>query len=72
MANFFARNIDGRGRWLRGITAALLLIAGAMTLESGSWRLWAGLGLLGAGAFVLFEALRGWCLMRACRLRTKL
>ena len=27
--------------------------------------------LLASGAFVLFEALRGWCALRACGIKTK-
>ena len=33
------------------------------------WPLLAVLAL--AGGFTLFEALRGWCVMRACGIRTK-
>ena len=33
---------------------------------------WLGFGLLAAGAFVGFEALRGWCVMRACGFKTRL
>lgn len=30
-----------------------------------------GLVLLVSAAFVLFEALRGWCVLRACGIKTK-
>lgn len=68
MAKRFARNIDGRGRWIRaGLGVALL--AGA--LWAGQASLWAGLALLAAGGFTLFEAVRGWCVMRACGFKTR-
>jgi hypothetical protein len=72
MTRFFARNLDGRGRVARGIAAAVLLLgAGALVLGSEPWRMWTGTGLLASGAFVMFEALRGWCIMRACGIKTK-
>jgi hypothetical protein len=33
---------------------------------------WLGLALAAFGAFMLFEALRGWCAVRACGIKTKL
>jgi len=69
MRKFFARNLDSRGRWIRGIGGALLLIGGAATCRHIAW---AGVALMIAGAFMIFEALRGWCLMRACGIKTRL
>jgi hypothetical protein len=34
--------------------------------------LWLGLALVLSGIFVLFEALRGWCALRACGIKTRL
>ncbi|HWH70308.1 MAG TPA: YgaP-like transmembrane domain [Candidatus Sulfotelmatobacter sp.] len=68
MKNFFARNISRRGRLVRGILAGSLIVAGLLIVASARW--W-GLALLASGAFVLFEALRGWCLMRACGIKTR-
>jgi hypothetical protein len=69
MKTFFARNIDNQGRVLRGL-GALGLLAGA----GFAWRIspWLTLVLGLAGVFVLFEALRGWCALRACGIKTKL
>lgn len=69
MKTIFCRNIDNKGRLVRGLGAlALLLGAGfGFTLS-----LWLGGALLAAGGFVAFEALRGWCALRACGIRTKL
>jgi len=69
MKRFFAPNISGRGRWFRGLLAAAMLIPGLLVCAFGHW---AGLLLVVAGGFTLFEALRGWCVMRACGVRTKL
>lgn len=69
MAKWFARNIDGKGRLVRGLMGLALLVA-AVWLGLKIW--WLGL-VLGAGAaFALFEAFRGWCAMRACGIKTKL
>lgn len=69
MSKFFARNIDNKGRLARAISGALLLIGGVVAV---SFLWWLGLILLASGAFVLFEAMRGWCVMRACGIKTKL
>jgi hypothetical protein len=69
MANFFARNINNKGQMIRGISGLMLLVAGVITLF---FLWWLGLVLLVSAAFVLFEALRGWCVMRACGIKTKL
>jgi hypothetical protein len=69
MSRFFSPNIDGRGRWVRGI-GALALLTGAGFAFTVSIA--AGSILLAAGLFVAVEALRGWCLLRACGLKTRL
>ena len=69
MATFFTPNIDRRGRIVRLIFGLLLIIA-AIFLAHISW--WA-CGLLAAfGIFAIYEASRGWCLMRACGVKTRL
>lgn len=69
MKNFMARNIDNRGRLVRGI-GALALLVGAGFGFAVSW--WLGGVLLASAIFVAFEALRGWCALRACGIKTKL
>ena len=69
MRNFFARNIDRRGRIARAVWGIALIIAGLLL---GAKSRWACLALVVAGAFALYEAARGWCLMRACGIKTKL
>ena len=69
MKTFMARNIDNRGRLVRGI-GALALLVGAGFGFAVSW--WLGGLLLASAVFVAFEALRGWCALRACGIKTKL
>jgi hypothetical protein len=68
MNRFFARNIDWRGRLLRGIMGTAMIV-GAIYART-DWP-WLAVMLAMAGVFGLFEALRGWCLMRACGVKTK-
>jgi hypothetical protein len=69
MSKFFAPNIDNRGRVFRGIIGSALLVGGVIAAFS-IW--WLGLILLASAGFVLFEAIRGWCGLRACGIKTKL
>ena len=69
MKPFFSRNIDNRGRLVRGL-GAVGLFAGACFAFGVSF--WLGLVLALSGGFVLFEAVRGWCALRACGIKTKL
>ena len=69
MKSLFQPNLETKGRLVRG--------AGALVLLAGAWfalgiSIWLGLALLASGGFVLFEALRGWCALRACGIKTKL
>jgi hypothetical protein len=66
---FFRPNIDRQGRIARGVIGALCLIAGIVLVD---FFLKLGLLFVVAGLFAIFEALRGWCLARACGVRTKI
>jgi membrane-bound ClpP family serine protease len=66
---FFQPNLSHRGRMARGVIGALCLIAGIIV--AGDYTLW-GLILVVAGLFAIFESIRGWCLLRACGLKTKI
>ena len=69
MKPLFPRNISSTGRLVRVLGALVLLIgAGFGFLAS----VWLGAGLAVSGVFVLFEALRGWCVLRACGIKTRL
>lgn len=63
-----APNIERKSRLVRGLAAAALFIGGLAVLK---FSFLLSLALLGGGAFVLFEALRGWCASRACGIKTK-
>jgi hypothetical protein len=67
MKRFFARNLDAKGRVLRGVLGVALLIGAGCSVDSS---LWLALVLAAAGVFGIFEALRGWCLARACGIKT--
>ncbi|MEI6392347.1 MAG: YgaP-like transmembrane domain [Verrucomicrobiota bacterium] len=69
MKSLFARNISNTGRLVRGVGAVGLLVGAGF---SYFLSVWLGVTLAVFGVFVLFEALRGWCLLRACGIRTKL
>lgn len=68
MKTFFARNIDNKGRLFRGLTALALFIGAGFGFAQSKWL---GFALLISGGFVAFEALRGWCFLRACGIKTR-
>jgi uncharacterized membrane protein len=69
MGKFFKTNIDRRGRIARIIWGLLVIGGGIVLVRSHAW---AGGLLIAAGLFSFFEAARGWCVMRACGIKTKL
>jgi hypothetical protein len=68
MAKLFNPNIDRTGRIIRAVLGLALVIAGLLLSRV---QILACVTLVAAGGFVLFEALRGWCIMRACGIKTK-
>jgi hypothetical protein len=70
-------NIDQRGRKARLIgsrylmTVAILLATGGWLMHL-PWLFWAALTAFLVGAFMLFEARKGWCMLRAMGFRTRL
>lgn len=69
MNRFFQRNISNKGRLVRGLGALGLFVGAGFGFVVS---LWLGLVLIVSGVFVLFEALRGWCALRACGIKTRL
>lgn len=69
MKPLFARNLSNTGRLVRGLGALALLIGDGFGFFVS---VWVGAGLAVGGVFVLFEALRGWCMMRACGIKTRI
>jgi hypothetical protein len=70
MPKFFNANIDRKGRIFRLLLGIALMVAGLLVFFS--YSLWLGAILFISGVFGLFEAARGWCLMRACGIKTRL
>ncbi len=69
MKPIFSPNIDNKGRLIRGFGALALLVGAGFGF---SVSVWLGIVLTASGVFVAFEALRGWCALRACGIKTKL
>jgi hypothetical protein len=69
MQKFFAPNIDNKGRIFRALIAVLLFVGAWLTLRVS---LWLCILLAANGVFAVFEALRGWCALRACGIKTRL
>ncbi|MGB7746691.1 MAG: hypothetical protein WBN75_05310 [Verrucomicrobiia bacterium] len=68
MNRFFKANLDRNGRMARGVMGALCLIAGIILVD---FTLWLGLILVVAGLFAIVESVSGWCVARACGIRTR-
>ena len=69
MKRYFARNIETKGRVVRGLAALVLLLTAIVSFQLS---IFVGVILLVSGLFVLFEALRGWCALRACGVKTRM
>ena len=69
MKPLFSRNIGNTGRLVRGLGAFALIVGAGFGFFLSVWL---GAVLAVLGVFVLFEALRGWCVMRACGIKTRL
>jgi len=63
---FLAPNLQREGRSARKVTALVFSVAAVVSF-SFSRRL--SVLLLGAALFTLFEAMRGWCVLRACGIK---
>jgi hypothetical protein len=68
MKRFFSRNIDNKGRFIRGLGALALLGSAGFGVAVSVWL---GIALAALGIFVAFEAVRGWCVLRACGIKAK-
>ncbi len=65
---FLRPNIDTKGRVIRAFGALALGFGAAFTWRHSQA---AGIALGASSAFVAFEAARGWCVARACGVKTK-
>jgi hypothetical protein len=66
---FFTSNLERRGRVVRAILGLALVVTGWFISRPGGYICTC---MVVSGGFVLFEAARGWCVMRACGIKTKL
>jgi hypothetical protein len=64
----FPTNLETKGRIIRGAVAFFLAVG---VFFAWPYSRGAAIGLGLTAAFVAFEALRGWCALRACGLKTK-
>jgi hypothetical protein len=62
-------NIDRRGRYLRGFIGVLMLAGGVYLVGWSDHAFW-GCGAIAGGAFAIFEAIKGWCAVRAMGIDT--
>ncbi len=67
--SFWRPNIDRTGRMLRFVWGTLCVIIGL--IAGWQWDWVPGAAIIAAGVFSWFEALRGWCILRACGIKTK-
>jgi hypothetical protein len=68
MVKFFVRNIDRTGRVLRALWGVAMLILAIIAFRYAWWAA----AIFGALAlFAFYEAARGWCVARACGIKTK-
>ena len=69
-------NIDSKGRAARLVYGVIVLVAGVISavmwaIPAGTTLAWVVSGLLVAsGAFAIFEARAGWCVVRAMGFKT--
>jgi hypothetical protein len=68
---FFSRNIGRGGRLVRaGVGLACLIGSVALFRAEGPW--WLAAAPAVGGIFALIEAAAGWCVARACGMRTRI
>ncbi len=66
---FWTPNIDHRGRIIRGIMAIVLFIAAFIAHRKGIE--WLAIILAISGIVGVVETVRGWCVLRACKVKTR-
>ncbi|HXT40681.1 MAG TPA: hypothetical protein VN887_11770 [Candidatus Angelobacter sp.] len=66
---FFAPNLDGKGRLVRALYGGVMIAAAWYLNRTG--HPWFAGGAVLAGGFAWIEAARGWCVARACGIKTR-
>ena len=69
MKKFFLPNLETPGRLVRGLGGVAFVAVGVGLCGR---NLPVAVVLILSGGFMFFEAVRGWCVMRACGIKTKL
>jgi len=69
MKRFFAPNIDRKGRLARALYGCAMIVAGGFLSRASHPAL--GMAAILAGGFAWLEAARGWCVVRACGIKTR-
>ena len=67
--SFWTPNIDRRGRIIRGIMAVALFAAAFIAHRKGIE--WLAVMLAISGIVGVVETARCWCLLRACKIKTR-
>jgi hypothetical protein len=67
--SFWTPNIDRRGRIVRGIMAIVLFAAAFIARRKGIE--WLAVMLAIAALVGVVETARGWCVLRACKIKTR-
>jgi hypothetical protein len=67
--SFWTPNIDRRGRIFRGIIAVVLFAAAFIAHRQGIT--WLAVMLAIAALVGVVETARGWCVLRACKIKTR-
>ncbi|MEY2410592.1 MAG: hypothetical protein QOF48_3262 [Verrucomicrobiota bacterium] len=65
---FFAPNIDRAGRLIRALWGLVAMVVGIL-LWRAHW--WAGVPCCLLALLAFYEAVRGWCIARACGIKTR-
>ena len=67
--SFWRPNIDTRGRIIRGIMTVILAVSAFFAHRKGIE--WLAVILAISALVGLVETVRGWCLLRACKIKTR-
>lgn len=66
---FLTPNIDNRGRIIRGIMSVVLFVAAFIAHRRGIE--WLAIILTISAIVGVIETVRGWCVLRACKIKTR-
>lgn len=69
MTTRFKPNIDGKGRFARAVWGTVVI--GLGVFAGLGFDPWLGGALVLFGGFAWCETARGWCVMRACGIKTR-